>query len=85
MSSSTPLTSEGLIPVVGLLIGLIVIVVDEFLREFKFQSGKEKFYFTMALFVGRYLKEIVESIGKKLLTQLNKETVTFETQPADPS
>jgi len=67
------------------LIGLIVIVVDEFLREFKFQSGKEKFYFTMALFVGRYLKEIVESIGKKLLTQLNKETVTFETQPADPS
>ena len=39
----------------------------------------------MALFVGRYLKEIVESIGKKLLTQLNKETVTFETQPADPS
>jgi len=74
-----------LIPVVGLLIGLIVIVVDEFLREFKFQSGKEKFYFTMALFVGRYLKEIVESIGKKLLTQLNKETVTFETQPADPS
>ena len=74
-----------MIPVVGLLIGLIVIVADEFLREFKFQSGKEKFYFTMALFVGRYLKEIVESIGKKLLTQLNKETVTFETQPADPS
>ncbi|MBX2899821.1 MAG: hypothetical protein KF775_09220 [Cyclobacteriaceae bacterium] len=71
MNANNPLPAESLIPVVGVIIGIVVIVVDEFLPEFKYQSGKEKFYFTMALLGGLYSKEFLESLGKKFIARLD--------------
>lgn len=71
LNANASLPAESLIPVVGIIIGIVVIVVDEFLPEFKFQSGKEKFYFTMALLGGLYSKEFLESVGKKFLARMN--------------
>jgi hypothetical protein len=65
--------NERLVPLFGLLLGFVVIVVDEFLPEFKYHSGKEKFYYSIALLGGIYSLELYQWLGKRFLGFLQKE------------
>jgi hypothetical protein len=54
------------LPALGGLVGLMMIVVEEILPEFKDQSGNFKFYFTAALLAGIYTEEVFAWLEQRL-------------------
>jgi hypothetical protein len=78
-SGRKPFPNESLIPMFGIIVGFIVIVIDEFLPDFKYQSGKEKFYFSMALLGGIYSSELFNWLGKRFGAFLTDEKEARQT------
>lgn len=64
--------NEMLVPVFGILIGFLVIVIDEFLPEFRYESGKEKVYYSLATIGGIYSKELISWLQQRFLKFLGK-------------
>ncbi len=50
----------------GAIIGLLMLVVGELLPDFKYQSGNNKFFYTMAVLSGIYTEEFFQWLEKKL-------------------
>lgn len=63
-------------PALGGILGLLTLVVGELLPDFKYQSGNDKFYYTMAILGGIYTEEFFQWLEfrfRELLGSNNKD------------
>lgn len=56
------------LPILGSLLGLLVLVLSELLPEFKYKSGNDKIFYGLAMFAGLFTKEFFAWLQKKFDT-----------------
>ncbi|WP_026808848.1 hypothetical protein [Arenibacter latericius] len=61
-------------PVLGGLLGFMILVLADFLPEFRLESGDKKFYFTFAFIAGMFSEKFFEWLRKKVDDFLKIET-----------
>lgn len=78
ITSTTKISIEELriytIPILGGLIGLLTIVISELLPEFKYKSGNEKVYYSLAFLGGIFTQEIFNWLHRKFQQILNADS-----------
>lgn len=60
------------IPILGALVGLLMIVLSHIIPEFKYQSGNQKAYYLLALVGGMYSMEIFSWLREKFFNLIKK-------------